>query len=193
MIIEDRFDMCTILAQHDTRTVEVNLTNDDASVDLNKINKGYNCILYGYKILNNQNLRSIVSSLKTKGVNIDLYISQEEIKDNQELLKNLVGDFLIDTISVYLRDSHEKEDFKFIDLLADRAVINVIADTLTKHDLIALTGRNVRFFCATESHKLDVEPKEREKHISWLKKHLPVLKNMCKTIEFDKTCTFQDF
>lgn len=176
--------MCTIYTHDNTKTVEINLQVNDNTLDLSKVHKGYKCILYGDEILNNVNLKNFLLDIKKICTDVDLFINQEDIKNNTIFLKNLVSNFLVDRISVNIINSHEKEDLKFIDLLGDKGVVNIIADLVTKHDLVALTGRNVRFFGAAKNITLNIDQKERDKHINWLKKHMPILKNMCKNIEF---------
>lgn len=162
---------------------------DNIKPIINSFYPGLEVNITGGNPLAHPQLLPFLEILRSKGVITNLNINQTHIKNNKELIKNLLDTGLIYGLGISLCDAHNKDDFKFIDKLGDTIIIHTVAGILNHNDLPALQGRRVLIqgFKQTGRGKdlFEKYKKQIEKNISWLQKKIPALHSMCKIISFD--------
>lgn len=126
-----------------------------------------------------------VQAVVDMGLIPSMTINQQHIRPYWDVLKKL----RLYGIGVSLTDPDNKEDFKLIDKLGPNVVIHTIAGVLKPSDYNALKDRKVLILGYKDIRRghdnLEKHSDEIRANIEQLKKDLPKLVDMCKTVSFD--------
>lgn len=152
---------------------------------LSTCQRGTEIAIGGGNALAHPEIASFVSSLHALQLLPSMTVNQKHLKPYWEVLKKLS----LYGIGVSLTDPTNEEDFKLIDKLGPNVVIHTIAGILKPSDYEVLKNRKVLILGYKDIRRghdnLNKHSEEIKSNIEQLKKDLPKLANMCKTLSFD--------